>query len=470
MPNSDDTSSLLGKHLSSLRNKKKAVLSKLSKSKESSPAKSLHQKQVKNDNDVLIDYQKPQLDVESGVEVVEDMVFVPSISLNDEPNKLNLNQELELLETIQQQRPVAQIPMTTESSPAHQILDFVIKISTKESFLFALLAVLITLILRLSLFWQGAFTTGFLMLLYHNICDYLRESVLNRPSESKFQLLNKFQSTYIPYEKGGIEEHRPIKSYRGWMNIIEKYDPETYSVSQTQSTYVKLDGSSLRISYTKSKISKRHLWNETVKKSYPKNFTHQKFFELKGATVELWPRGLARKRYYSRKYPIRVVLVPESQGSDKNTPTNDTEMVNDYDLEFKDCTDDEPEVLYLFARCDREKEDWFRQMRAASLGDVHDPSGEFQIKSKNSSRNSSFATTPVKEPLVTTDQEMKKRDSKDSNSTKELDGDDFERIEREIFTFDSMIQPCSARTSMEFLQFIKAYVVSMGFRYKKHYS
>lgn len=467
MPNSDESSSLLGKHLSSFRNKKKAVFSKLSKSKESSPAKSFQQKPVKNDNDVLIDYQKPQVDVESGVEVVEDMIFVPSITLTDEPNELNLNQELELLETIQQ-RPIAPSPMTIpELSVTHQILDIVIKIFSKESFLFALLAVLITLILELSLFWQGAFTTGFLMLLYHNICDYLRESVLNKSSESKFQLMNKFQSTYIPFDKGGIEEHRPIKSYRGWMNIVDKYDPETYSVSQTQSTYVKLDGSSLRISYTKSKISKRHLWNESAKKSYPKNFTHQRFFELKGATVELWPHGLARKRYYSRKYPIRVVLVPERQEMEKNL--NDAEKMSESELEFKDCTDDEPEVLYLFARCDREKEDWFRQMRAASLGDVHDPSGEFQIASKNSSRNSSFPSTPIKEPLAT-DPDMKKRDSNDSNSTKELDGDDFERIERELFTFDSMIQPCAVRTSMEFLQFIKAYVVRLVVLHRKNAS
>lgn len=468
MPNTaDDTSSLIGKHLSSLRNKKKAVLSKLSKSKESSPAKSLQQKLVKNDNDVLIDYQKPQVDVESGVEVVEDMVFVPSIHMTDEPNELNLNQELELLEALQPRPPISiPIPSTTEPTVKHQILDILISIFTKESFLFALLAVLITLILKLSLFWQGAFTTGFLMLLYHNFCDYLRESVLNKSSEGKFKLLNKFQSTYIPYETGGIEEHRPIKCYRGWMNIIETYDPETYSVSQTQSIYVKLDGSSIRISYTKSKISKRHLWNESAKKSYPKNFTHQRFFELKGATVELWPRGLARKRYYSRKYPIRVVLVAERQGiSEKNTPTND----NESELEFKDCTDDEPEVLYLFARCDREKEDWFRQFRAASLGDVHDPSGEFQIKSKNSSRNSSLPTTPIKEPLGTTDSEVKKRNSNDSNSTKDLDGDDFERIERDLFTFDSMIQACASRTSMEFLQFIKAYVVSWAFCYQKYF-
>ncbi|XP_063708421.1 testis-expressed protein 2 [Culicoides brevitarsis] len=459
MPNISDTadsSSLLGKHLSSLRNKKKAVFSKLSKSKESSPAKTLQQKLTKND--VLNDLGKTtQVDVESGVEVVEDMIFVPSISVNDNdvaPNELSLQQEMQLLDALRSE--TAKNPPVTMNieTKTQKTFDILVRIFTKESFMFALLAVIVTLILKLSLFWQGAFTTGFLMLLYHNFCDYLRESVLNKTTESKFSLLNKFQSTYnIPFVgKDVIEEHRPIKSYRGWMNIIDKYDPETYSVSQTQSIYMKLDGSSLRISYTKSKISKRHLWNESTKKSYPKNFTHQKFFELKGATVELWPRGLARKRYYSRKYPIRVVLVPEQQiESNKNTPTND---LIDTDLEFKDCTDDEPEVLYLFARCDREKEDWFRQLRAASIGDINDPSGEYQVKSKNSSRNSSFPPTPTKEP----ESETKKRNSSDSNSMKELEGDDFEKIEREAFTFESMIQPCAARTSAEFLQFIKAYV------------
>uniref|UniRef100_A0A336LYV1 CSON008597 protein n=1 Tax=Culicoides sonorensis TaxID=179676 RepID=A0A336LYV1_CULSO len=462
MPNTEDTSTLLGKSLSSLRNKKKAVFSKLSKSKDSSPAKSLQIKLSKADNDALTDLEKPQVDVESGVEVVEDMVFVHSI-----PPSQNEDTGFESNIITKDPEPLQKIALKSilvkTNSEKSKLLNTLIQIFTKEALLFALLAILLTFILKLSQFWQGVFSTGFVMLLYRNFCDYLNRSVLKPNNMNKLGQISfkKYENSYIPYETltgGEIEEHRPVKCYRGWMNIIDKYDPETYSVSQTNSIYVKLDGSTLRISYTKSKISKRHLWNESSKRNHFKNLTQQKIFELKGAKVELWPHGLARKRYYSRKYPIRIVLSLDKQGLESEVEKITKLEKNDEEteLDFKDCTDDDPEVLYLFGRCDREKEDWFRQFQAASIGDIYDLSDEMQIKSKCSSANSSGPSTPFKE--TKSDTETKKRNSSDSNIIKDLDVDDFERIERESLTFDSMIQPCAVRTSAEFLQFIKAYV------------
>lgn len=478
MPNNLDetTPSLIGKSLSSFRNRKNQVFSKLSKSKDTSPAK-MSQK-IKDTTILLNDdslIMKSQIDVESGVEVSEDMVLLPSMSQNDDESFITASESGELRSFI---RPIEQIQSNIENEPPSppttesydilmSIVSFLLQIFIKESFVFGLLSILITLSLKLSPFWQGALTMAFFMLLYRNICEYLKESVLKKSLPS--MTLNRNVTNNLTIE--GIEEHHPIKIYRGWMNFIEKYDLENYHVSQTQSVYIKIDGSSLRISFTKSKVSKRHLWNESAKSKYAKNFSHHRCYDLTGATVELWPKGLARKRYFSRKYPIRITFLqkdqqkPDEVFNDQRDSLEDNSEIKQIDRleqddDFKDCTEEDFDLIYLFARCDREKEDWLRQFRAASIGDIYDCSDEPNVKSRESSKASSLATTPTKDVFRdanSANSDVKKRDS---NSSTSKDGDDFERIEKESFTLDTLILPCASRSSADFVQFVKSYIVS----------
>ncbi|CDW55356.1 hypothetical protein TTRE_0000362801 [Trichuris trichiura] len=97
-------------------------------------------------------------------------------------------------------------------------------------------------------------------------------------------------------------------SHQGWINRLNvDYDPATYHVRQTQSVLAVLHGSILRLLVPKKKVLKHTSCFETI--SEP-TFVSQRVFDLRGATVVLRPERLARRRWWSRKYPIYIQLDP----------------------------------------------------------------------------------------------------------------------------------------------------------------
>lgn len=96
------------------------------------------------------------------------------------------------------------------------------------------------------------------------------------------------------------------KVLQGWVNELpEMYNPHNYHISQTQSVFLRLQANLLRISHSKSKVPKRALWNEPKIKP---TFTHHRIYNLLGAKITLLPDGLAKKRHWSKKYPICITL------------------------------------------------------------------------------------------------------------------------------------------------------------------
>ncbi|XP_068081873.1 testis-expressed protein 2 [Anabrus simplex] len=228
-----------------------------------------------------------------------------------------------------------------------------------------------------------------------------------------------------------IKEYEPLTKYAGWMNeYLGEYVPETYSINDAQSVYIRLQGSVLRISHTRLKIPKRAMWNE---RKHKLKFTHQRIYNISDCDIKLLPEGLARKRLWSKKYPICIELKSFSKfgiqylkgrsdvedgnehpdvGSidsgaatpsieDDNVDITDAgssdtfdhvdgelfhdviktgtkESADEDELSAQDLTDDEDTFchidktafeatcLYLFARTDREKEDWYRRFIAAA--------------------------------------------------------------------------------------------------------
>ncbi|XP_037953370.1 uncharacterized protein LOC119683624 isoform X2 [Teleopsis dalmanni] len=241
-----------------------------------------------------------------------------------------------------------------------------------------------------------------------------------------------------------IEEHKNIKSYKGWMCEINSYDPDKFQISMTKTVYVKLEGTMLKISNSLARIPRRALWNEPPIDHKIILFTNRRSYNLLGCRIELLPLGLARKRYFNRKYPIQLIikcqteqlqqqqrneeLQHQNSANTSKRPSNssirdnsemnsaasvdsrdskenkqsdifddnrmshdfvelDSEMdfaatilsadlqtLQDPDTDLKGitmpCGDEER--LLLFARTDREKEDWYRRFVAASNGEVHD--------------------------------------------------------------------------------------------------
>ncbi|XP_027547597.1 testis-expressed protein 2 [Neopelma chrysocephalum] len=163
---------------------------------------------------------------------------------------------------------------------------------------------------------------------------------------------------------------------KGWMNEIYNYDPETYHATLTHSVYVRLEGSTLRLSKPNKNISRRALYNE------PKpdvTYVSQKIYELTESRISLVPKSLARKRIWNKKYPICIELAKqedfmakaqtEKENAEEKSSAEKVDSNSEESKKSQDgakCSGQKDQVLYLFGRTGREKEEWFRRFLLAS--------------------------------------------------------------------------------------------------------
>ncbi|KAJ7424418.1 Testis-expressed sequence 2 protein [Willisornis vidua] len=177
------------------------------------------------------------------------------------------------------------------------------------------------------------------------------------------------------WNAGALDIKEP-EILKGWMNEIYNYDPETYHATLTHSVYVRLEGSTLRLSKPNKNISRRALYNE------PKpdvTYVSQKIYELTESKISLVPKSLARKRIWNKKYPICIELAKQedfmakAQAEKENTEEKPlAEKVDSSSEEAKKaqdgakCSGQKDQVLYLFGRTGREKEEWFQRFLLAS--------------------------------------------------------------------------------------------------------
>ncbi|XP_072318444.1 testis-expressed protein 2-like isoform X2 [Eucyclogobius newberryi] len=157
--------------------------------------------------------------------------------------------------------------------------------------------------------------------------------------------------------------------YKGWMNEISNYDPETYHATLTHSVYVRLEGSTIRLSKPNHNIPRRAAHDDSKPDV---TFISQKIYDLTFSKVHLVPEGLARKRVWNKKYPICIELGKQddfmsrtggesSEGSPTRDKTDGTGSVST----------SQSVTLYLFGRTGREKEDWFQHFLQASKHKVN---------------------------------------------------------------------------------------------------
>ncbi|XP_045214289.2 testis-expressed protein 2-like [Mercenaria mercenaria] len=169
--------------------------------------------------------------------------------------------------------------------------------------------------------------------------------------------------------------------YKGWMNEILDYQPETYSINNTHSVYVHLDGTTLRLRRPKVNMPRRAMWDEP---SSNPQFIHQRHYDIVGSKVLLLPSGLVKKRLWSKKYPLCIALAndgkkqsvkPETssvsgsngnQSAGKLSTSNSADSVQGFEMVNEQKCDSS--VLFLFARTCREKEQWYRRLVAATNG------------------------------------------------------------------------------------------------------
>lgn len=146
--------------------------------------------------------------------------------------------------------------------------------------------------------------------------------------------------------------------FKGWMNQLPcDYDSDTYHVNSTHSVFVRLDGTSLRLSKPKVNVPKRAMWNEP---KYTPIFVAQQHIKIANAQVSLPPEGLAKRRLWSKKYPICLVI-NDAQATHQGSQSSEEES-----SEIMPTPTGRETVLYLFARTPREKEEWFNRFQLAA--------------------------------------------------------------------------------------------------------
>ncbi|XP_008635790.1 PREDICTED: testis-expressed sequence 2 protein isoform X1 [Corvus brachyrhynchos] len=177
------------------------------------------------------------------------------------------------------------------------------------------------------------------------------------------------------WNTGALDIKEP-EILKGWMNEIYNYDPETYHATLTHSVYVRLEGSTLRLSKPNKNISRRAVYNEPKPEV---TYISQKIYELTDSKISLVPKSLARKRIWNKKYPICIELAKqddfmakaqiEKETAEEKLPAEKVDLNNEESKKPQDgakYTCQKDQVLYLFGRTGREKEEWFRRFLLAS--------------------------------------------------------------------------------------------------------
>ncbi|XP_061395925.1 uncharacterized protein LOC133331557 [Musca vetustissima] len=337
-----------------------------------------------------------------------------------------------------------------------------------------------------------------------NVIEYFTISI--KPEKRKFQVpdYSKMSICEVP----AVEEFKTVKSYGGWMNEVDSYDPNTFHISMTRPVYIKLEGSILHISNTNARIPKRAMWNEPPIDRKSIIFTTHRSYNLLGCRIELLPIGLARKRHFNRKYPIQLIVKPykEAKNSTNGEVTKpivtkhrrfsrhrvkaekpetkeivdpkQTQMESaktEAEIDFgatimnadlqklqDDVNPDEDlnaitvpcgdEVrILLFARGAREKEDWYRRFVCASNGDVNDQDLHLSNVKLVDDKGLQAAATRAAQMLINPKAPEKDEPVENEDDFVDVTADDSDSIEGLLMTSGA------ARNDADYIKFMSLY-------------
>ncbi|XP_026317528.1 testis-expressed protein 2 isoform X2 [Hyposmocoma kahamanoa] len=213
-------------------------------------------------------------------------------------------------------KEVSSSPMNFGTPPSKKNTPTVDTSTSQKTLLFNFTLYILTFLIFISYFlfpesniWNGFllgiwcfyFASNFKQWLLDNyFCDW-------ELKKDNFFQLKRSSAMPMTYTIPSIKEHKPIKKIEGWINHYRypDYDPYSYHVNKTLTAFMKLEGCNLRISYTKTKIRKRALWDEKIENV---DFYQHRLYNLTGARIILLPKGLVKRRHWSKKYPICIIL------------------------------------------------------------------------------------------------------------------------------------------------------------------
>lgn len=206
-------------------------------------------------------------------------------------------------------------------------------------------------------------------------------------SESEMSLASNVEIPLKVDSSHGLVSGSYWKS-QGWMltlpplenkAVFPNYQCYTFHLRKTRAVFVRLDGPNLLISHPHPKhvIPKRRLWNDPIIQSEI-IFVRHEHYNLFGSKVEIVPVDVPEKKVWSKKYPIALNLAcrdrhlgkPASEDGVEMKAKSATESKRDLKGEVLKDTDCPVKTLFLFARTDREKDDWLDRSFRNFLDDI----------------------------------------------------------------------------------------------------
>lgn len=307
-----DSASLTKSSSNKKRSTTDSILSRIGKTREeirSSSSGSLLRRRKRGITPPVRPPRQKDIEIESGVEITEEMSLGVTENVRaDEVETKNVNDENCM--------PTDDIPHTNDAS-VQPILDSNSTTNTKSIFqhainhrgiVFVAVAAFTCWLFDIPSFIQGVLACLCSMIIFSKFCEAIVTFLNQRLSST----MGGDNDTICAPERGTfsipdydtmpvcrvppVEEHKQLKNYSGWMNQINNYDPTNYHISMTRSVFVKLDGSKLSISSTNARVPKRSMWNEQQIDLKTITFTKRSCYDLIGASIEMCPKGLARKR------------------------------------------------------------------------------------------------------------------------------------------------------------------------------
>ncbi|KYM92537.1 Testis-expressed sequence 2 protein [Atta colombica] len=304
-----------------------------------------------------------------------------------------------------------------------RIKDYVFQQLTKQLATLLILVLAFCYLIPLPAHLVGFFIGVFITIVMYKLMQRIKE-ILQTPLDKKLT------HVVVPVlEIPAAEEHAVQERYEGWLNELPyTYDPHNYHVARTKSVFFSLEGGVLRIMETRMKVPKRAVWDEqkrkykfTRKREYnlngakiellPEGLTRRRRWSKKypicitmdqGALIDStslndWT-DLGKETLEDEKKIIQVdgvnqemdesIFGEETKSEDEDSrleyfkdneedefKIDDDEDDDDFSQSkslrsiYEDCRDNEEITkckLYMFARADREKEDWFRRLISAT--------------------------------------------------------------------------------------------------------
>ncbi|KAI1722751.1 testis-expressed protein 2 [Ditylenchus destructor] len=180
-----------------------------------------------------------------------------------------------------------------------------------------------------SYFILPGFLSGIITGIYISMLIFLYVCVADLPDPRK-QIIRYEDRILQEISKEAAREENSRNIYKGWMNILnEHYNPHSFHVNTIQTVLVRLDGNMLRISRPERAMMKHTFHTDPTLTEPEPRMLSQSIYDLTNAKVRLRPRRLARRRWFSRKYPICIRLASAendkfnySSGRDSTTKLN----------------------------------------------------------------------------------------------------------------------------------------------------